>query len=130
MEKTELMTAEMLIKDNVNWCRIESNNGGRGFSRNVQRISYENGNKNTIFKPFHQSNNKMSRILTNSTGVMQKVHFPKGWQVKYRDFYNDVSTYQRARKNKHDDAEDCLSGINEVLEKRYSKKGNLSGLRL
>ena len=120
----------MVIKDNVNWCTIESNNGCRGFSLNFQRISKELGNSHTIFKPFHQSNNKMSRILTNSTGVMQNILFPKGWQLKYREAYQDLNGFQREGKNKHDDIEDAITGVNETLEKRYKKGGNLSGLRL
>lgn len=102
MEKTEKALAQMLLKDNVNWCRIESNNGGRGFSRNVQRITQEMGNTRTIFKPFHQSNNKIARILTNSTGVMNNIFFPKGWNIKFKEAYQHLTTYQREGKAKHD----------------------------
>ena len=130
MEYTETKTAEMITKDNVNWVRIESNNGGRGFSRNVERICRDLGNRHSLFKPFHQSDNKISRILTGSTGVMQNVYFPKGWKQLYRDFYNDVTTYQREGKNAHDDAPDCLTGVYENLFKRYMKKSNFSGRRL
>lgn len=130
MEITEKKLADMLLKDKVNWCRIESNNGGLGFSRNVKRISKEIGNTHTLFKPFHQSANKVSRILTNSTGVMQNVYFPKGWQIKYKEAYQHLSTYQREGKNKHDDIEDAVTGVNEILVNKYNKSGNLSGMRL
>lgn len=130
MEITEKKVAEMINKDNVNWVRIESNNGGRGFSRNVEKLCRELGNKHSIFKPFHQSNNKNSRILTGSTGVMQSVYFPKDWKQLYREFYSDVTTYQREGKNLHDDSVDALTGVYETLSKRYSTKKNLSGLRL
>lgn len=102
MEKTERQVAEMILKDNVNWCRIESNNGGRGFSRNVERISKELGNTCSMFKPFHQSANKMARILTNCTGVMQNIYFPKGWQQRWNEAYLHLSTFQREGKNTHD----------------------------
>lgn len=124
MEKTEKQLAEMLKKDNVNWCRIESNNGGRSFSRNVERITRELNNTHTNFRPFHQSNNKFSRILTNSTGVMNNIFFPKGWNVKYRDAYQHLTTYQREGKNSHDDIEDAITGVNEILTKKYKTKGN------
>lgn len=132
MEKTERKTAQMLTKDNVNYARIESNNGGRGFSRNVQRIAKEEfGNTKTIFKPFHQSNNKMARILTGSTGVMQNIYFPKGWQFKWREFYEELRGFQREGKNKHDDSCDCLTGVYEVLEKRYIRHSAMhTGRRL
>ena len=95
--------AEMITKDNVNFARIESNNGGRGFSRNVERIAKtEYNNSITIFKPFHQSANKVARILTGSTGVMRNVYFPKGWKLMWREFYEELQGYQREGKNKHD----------------------------
>ena len=132
MEKTERKTAQMLTKDNVNYARIESNNGGRGFSRNVQRIAKEElGNTKTIFKPFHQSSNKMARILTGSTGVMQNVYFPKDWKIKWRDFYEELRGFQREGKNKHDDAPDALTGVYEVLEKKYIRHSAMhTGRRL
>lgn len=130
MEVTEKQLSDMLIGGNVNWCRIESNNGGRGFSRNVERITKASGNRKTMFQPFHQSANKISRILTNSTGVMNNVYFPKGWEQKWKEAYHVLSTFQREGKNKHDDLPDSLTGVYETLEKRYIKGGNLSGRSL
>ncbi len=110
MEVTEELTAKMITKDCVNYARIESNNGGRGFSRNVARIAKEKYNNNvTIFKPFHQSANKVSRILTGSTGVMRNVYFPKGWKMMYPEFYDELKGYQREGKNKHDKTERCCA---------------------
>lgn len=116
MEVTEPLLANMLIKDRVNYCIVESNNGGLGFSRNVERISRELGNRITTFTPFTQTKNKESRILTNATNVMNNIHFPRGWNVKYREFYESVTTYQREGKNTHDDSVDCLTGIAERLD--------------
>lgn len=130
MEVTEKKVATILFEGNVNWFRPESNNGGRGFGRNVMRLTKEMGNSTTMMNEFHQSANKQARILTNSTGVMQNVFFPKGWANRWREFYDHVTTYQREGKNKHDDGVDVLTGINETLQKRYVKGGNLSGRRL
>lgn len=130
METTEISLAKMLLEDKVNWCRIESNNGGRGFSRNVQRISKELGNNHTLFRPFYQGANKVSRILTNSTGVMQNIYFPRGWKQRWKEAYDHLSTYQREGKNAHDDIEDAITGVNEILTDRYIKGGNFSGRRL
>lgn len=122
MEVTEPLLAKTLLEYKVNYCRIESNNGGRGFSRNVERLTKELGNRTTTFKPFHQKGNKESRILTNSTGVMQNILFPKGWKTKYREAYDSLKTYQREGKNKNDDIEDAITGVNEYLIKN-NKKG-------
>ena len=118
MEITEPLVAGMLTKDDVNYAVIESNNGGKGFARNVERICRENNNNHTMFKRFTQTKNKVSRILTGATGVMQNVVFPEDWKSRYPKFYKDVTQFQRLGKNKHDDCVDVLTGIYEQLRKR------------
>ncbi len=118
MEITEPLVAGILTKDNVNYAVIESNNGGKGFARNVERICRENNNRHTMFKRFTQTKNKISRILTGSTGVMQNIVFPQEWKSMYPKFYKDVTQFQRLGKNKNDDAPDVLTGIYEQLRKR------------
>lgn len=118
MEITEPLVAGMLTKDDVNYAVIESNNGGKGFARNVERICRENNNNHTMFKRFTQTKNKVSRILTGATGVMQNVIFPEDWKSRYPKFYKDVTQFQRLGKNKHDDCVDTLTGIYEQLRKR------------
>lgn len=113
MEITEPATADMLTRNNVGYALIESNNGGRGFARNVQRECKERGNNHTVIKWFHQGENKIARILSNSTGVMNNVLFPVGWQDRWPEFAKALTTYQKEGKNAHDDAEDCLTGVYE-----------------
>ena len=113
METTEPETARMLTKYNVGCAVIESNNGGRGFARNVERECRSMGNKHTVIKWFHQSKNKVARILTNSTGVMNNVYFPADWETRFPEFAKDIKKYQREGKNAHDDAPDCLTGVYE-----------------
>ena len=113
MEVTEPATAEMLTKNNVGSALIESNNGGKGFARNVQRELKEKGNNHTLVKWFHQGENKIARILSNSTGVMNNVLFPVNWQDRWPEFARDLLKYQKEGKNAHDDAPDCLTGVYE-----------------
>lgn len=113
MEKTEPATAEMLTRNNVGYALIESNNGGRGFARNVERECREKGNNHTVVKWFHQNQNKVARILSNSTGVMANVYFPVNWQDRWPEFARDLSRYQKEGKNAHDDAPDALTGVYE-----------------
>lgn len=113
MEITEPATAEMLTKNNVGCAIIESNNGGRGFARNVERECRERGNQHTTFKWFHQNQNKTARILANSTSVMNNVYFPVNWADRWPDFAMDLIKYQKEGKNAHDDAPDCLTGVYE-----------------
>ena len=113
METTEPETARRLIANNVGCAIIESNNGGRGFARNVERICREKGNYHTTIKWFHQSANKKARILSNSTSVMNNVFFPVNWQDRWPEFAEAINKYQREGKNAHDDAPDALTGVYE-----------------
>lgn len=116
MEITEPETARGLLKNKVNLSYIESNSGGRGFARAVQRIMWEEyKNKKTTIKWFHQSKNKQARILSNSVFVMENVYFPENWMHKWEDFYIALNTYQKEGKNKHDDAPDAITGLCEII---------------
>ena len=113
MEITEPMVAEMLTKDKVGYANIESNNGGRGFARNVQKHLKEKKNTHTKINPFHQNENKIARILSNSTGVMNNIYFPINWEDRWPEFAKHLKQYVRTGNNEHDDAEDCLTGVYE-----------------
>lgn len=113
MEKTEPATAQMLTKHNVGCAIIESNNGGRGFARNVERECRALENKHTNIKWFYQSKNKIARILSNSTSVMNNIYFPVNWEDRFPDFAMAIKKYQREGKNAHDDAPDALTGVYE-----------------
>lgn len=102
MEITEPETAKMLTRNNVGCAIIESNNGGRGFARSVERICRENGNYHTAFKWFYQSANKTARITSNSTSVMNNVLFPVNWMDRFPEFAHDIMKYQREGKRKSD----------------------------
>ncbi|HEX0294923.1 TPA: phage terminase large subunit [Streptococcus pneumoniae] len=116
MEVTEPLLARKLVENEVNLCWIESNNGGRGFARNVERLMRENhGTNQTTVKWFHQSKNKQARILTNATWLMEHVYFPEGWRNRWPELYKSLMTYQREGRNAHDDAQDALTGIAEKI---------------
>lgn len=119
MEKTEPATAEMLYRGKVNVADVESNNGGRGFARAVQRELKEKYKSNfCTVKWFYQSQNKASRIISNSTWVMEHIYFPANWKDRWPEYYKAMSTYQKEGKNKHDDAPDATTGIAETISKR------------
>ena len=118
MEKTEPETARKICDNRSQRAFIESNNGGRGFARNVERLCRESGNGHTAFEWFHQGENKRARILSNSTNVCNSVIMPKGWHHKWPRFFADISRLSRVDKWAHDDAPDALTG---VVEKSLSR---------
>lgn len=118
MEVTEPAQAKMMFEDEVNIADIESNNGGRSYSRNVERIMRERYKTNkTVFRPFHQSKNKAARILSSSTWVMEHIYFPHNWKHRFPEYYEAMMKYQKEGKNKHDDAPDATTGIAEKINK-------------
>lgn len=126
MEVTEPATARMLQAGGVNLARIESNNGGRGFARNVRRIlEQELGSNYTTIKWFTQTQNKQARIYSNSAWVMQHIYFPEDWKNRWPEYHNAMIKYQREGQNKHDDAPDATTGIAE----NCARKGGISVLK-
>ena len=117
MEITEPLVAEAYKKFNVNIADIESNNGGRAFARNVERITRDKGNYKTVVKWFHQSGNKIARILSNSAWVNNNIYMPIDWKNKWSEFAKDIISYQKEGKNKHDDGPDALTGVAEKCNK-------------
>lgn len=123
MEITEPVTAKMLLAGSVNVARIESNNGGRGFARNVRRIlEQELGSNYTTIKWFTQTHNKQARIYSNSSWVMEHIYFPEDWKNRWPEYYDVMIKYQREGKNRHDDAQDATTGVAENCNKGSGMK--------
>ena len=109
MEVTESLVSQMLNNSNTRVATIESNNGGRGFARVVQRLC-----PGVRVEWFHQSDNKEARILSNSATVMHSIRMPEGWNRRWNEFYNHIVTYRRLfNSNRWHDAVDVLTGIVE-----------------
>lgn len=116
MEVTETQTAELLTRNQTVNSLIESNNGGRAFSRNVKRILRATmRNFRIAVSSFTQTQNKASRIYANSACCMNDILFPEGWDRKWPKFYAALMGYRKDNKKKqHDDAPDCLTGVYEM----------------
>ncbi len=109
MEHTESLVAAMLTQAKTRQVYVESNNGGRGFARALQRLLPK-----VRVEWFHQSGNKEARILSNSATVLHNLRMPKDWHLRWPEFYAHLTTYRRLfRANRHDDAPDALTGIVE-----------------
>ena len=116
MEETEPATASMLYRNDVNVADFESNNGGRGFARQVRRILQDTYKSNkTVINTFAQTKNKTARILSNSTWVMEHIYFPTNWKDRWPEYYRAITRYQREGKNANDDAQDATTGIAEKI---------------
>lgn len=119
METTEPGVAQTLKVNGVHDCKVESNNGGRAFVRNVERISRTIGNLKTSFRWYHQKDNKEVRIFSRASEVQNMVYMPEGWEHRWPKFHRDVTNYMSVGKNEHDDGPDCLTMIIEEESGAY-----------
>ena len=127
MEETEPATAAMLYRNGVNVADFESNNGGRGFARQVRRILQDTYKSNkTVINTFAQTKNKTARILSNSTWVMEHIYFPTNWKDRWPEYYRAMTRYQREGKNAHDDAPDATTGIAEKINAPQIKAAHVN----
>ena len=133
MERTEPMVAQQLCAEyplRVSTAHIESNNGGRGFARAVQEI-IRRLNGSTVVGWFTQHQNKKARILTAAPWLMQHCLMPEHWADRWPEFWKSIVTYTADGKAEHDDAEDALTGVCEIMTapKRTSIKVRTTGDR-
>jgi predicted phage terminase large subunit-like protein len=126
MEYTEPALAQMLTRHAVQECMVESNNGGRGFRRALEKQCRQMGNTKTKFKWCHQTENKEVRIYSHSAAVQNLTFMPQGWKRLFPEFASALNGYMKTGKNPHDDAPDALTG---AVEKRKERtKQDVAGL--
>lgn len=121
IEITEGLVANQILTNKHDKHITESNNGGKGFSRAVQRIL--KGLKyfcDMIWKPTTQ--NKETKILMKSGVVKQKFYFRNDYPAgsDYDKFMRNLTSYMKAGKNKHDDAPDCVTSMAGYIFKENS----------
>ena len=119
MEITEGLVAQMLVESGSRTALIESNNGGRGFARAVQKLAPA-----TRVEWFHQGGNKEARILSHSATVLHNLRLPRNWRQRWPELYNHLTTYRRQfRANRWHDAADVVTGIveHEITDRPTSK---------
>lgn len=131
METTEMRVAKMLHDLRVAECVVESNNGGRGFGRNVERILWERFRwRGCRILMRAQRDNKEARMLTHSAFVERHIKYPSDWKKRWREYAQAMIRFQRKGRNAHDDAPDATTGLAEAIQgglnrrrKFYSGRG-------
>jgi len=135
METTEPEAARRLHQHGIREAAIESNNGGRGFARNVERELRQLKNHKCQVTWFTQTKNKRTRILVNASNALEQIIFPEDWKKRWPEFAEALARYQRKGKNAHDDAPDALTGLVELINgdvklKRKARVGSRRRLGL
>lgn len=112
-EVTEPAVAKMITAGDITEAEFESNNGGKGYARNIERELRALDNFKTVVKWTPQTSNKEARILSSSAWVQKNIKMPPNWTSKYPEFAGEVLSYVAGGKNAHDDGVDVLATIYE-----------------
>ena len=120
MEVTEPEVAMFLASNAFQYLDVmfESNNGGRGFARNVEKElenHYEKEYSKITIDWFHQTENKKARINSQSNTVMRFCYFPVDWSDRWPVYHKLMNKYSREGENEYDDHADATTGIAERI---------------
>jgi predicted phage terminase large subunit-like protein len=115
VEVTEPLVAQMIIDTNCYIMKIESNNGGGQYCRNIRNLI--KGKSKCMVTDEHQSSNKETRILMNSGYIKEYFHFRSDYEPgsDYDKFMRALTSYVKMGKNRHDDAPDSLTSLAEFI---------------
>ena len=112
-------TCAAFLKDNKQSEHVfESNNGGKAFAMNVQKLHHKIGGFTGI-NWWHTSSNKESRILINSGAIKRHFIFRSDYETNsdYAKFMQNLTEYTRVGKNKNDDAPDACTLLVEMIRR-------------
>ena len=115
VEVTEPLVAEQIIRNSVDITKIESNNGGSSFARNVRNLI--KGKSKCSVVDEHTSANKETRILMKSGYIKGNFYFRDDYETgsMYDKYMRDITSYVKMGRNKHDDAPDATTGLAEYI---------------
>ncbi len=114
MEITEPKFINFTNRWRVNEADIESNNGGRGFSRAIEKDVC------AVVNQWYQSSNKESRIFSNRAKVNREILFPVGWENTFDKFHSHLTKFKKFFKaNKNDEVADVLTSIIERKDEGF-----------
>ena len=105
--------AALLNKWNVSYCRVESNNMGAMFARNLQTLT------KTKILQVANTTNKITRIIMQSAFISQRMQFVVKDDQQCLTFIQNMLSFSKEGKNKHDDAPDCLAGLSLFLQSMF-----------
>jgi len=99
------LCASKLNQWGVAYCRVESNNMGAMFARQLQTMT-----KSRILQ-VNNTTNKITRIIMQSAFIMNTLKFVKNGDNHSELFIQNVLSFSKEGRNKNDDAPDCIAGL-------------------
>lgn len=99
------LCADKLNKWKVNFCRVESNSMGAMFSRELAKHT------KTKILQVNNTTNKITRIIMQSATILNHFTFVDTNNNEQKQFIENLKSFSKEGKSKHDDAPDCLAGL-------------------
>jgi predicted phage terminase large subunit-like protein len=117
VEITEGIVAQLLLEVWCNDCTMESNNGGKGFAQNVEKLLRTTISRCSVSWVLN-TQNKETRIIMKAGQIKKYFFFRDDYEPgsDYDVFMRQLTSYVVMGKNKHDDAPDVLTGLAEKIE--------------
>jgi predicted phage terminase large subunit-like protein len=106
--------AAALDDNRVDRARFESNNGGKGYALEVQRL--RRGRTTIDWKA--TTANKHTRIIMKSGYVKEHFYFlvDEEQDAEYKKYFHELTHYPKNGKVKHDDAQDGTTMLAEYID--------------
>jgi predicted phage terminase large subunit-like protein len=122
VEITEPLVADLIIRSKCQVMKVESNNGGRQFKRNVKKLVEGKSFCSIIDET--QTKNKETRILMQSGYVKEYFYFRNDYAPgsDYDKFFRQFTSFVKLGRNTHDDACDAVTGLAEYIPYRHFDK--------
>lgn len=109
------LVADKIMSNKIQMVIFESNNGGKWYAELVEQALASVGYYNWSYMPVHSSSNKETKILVASSLVISSVYFLEEELIETGSEYylalNQMFSYEKERKNKHDDAIDSVTSL-------------------
>lgn len=116
MSVTVPLWAKKHKENKVKESKVEYNNGGHPFKLYAEdKLRNELEYKACYIFGFHQTENKEARIISQASWIQENVFFPENWHIIWSDAYDHLHRFMKAAKNEHDDIEDALTGVAEMV---------------
>lgn len=108
---------DLLVRNNVEYSKIESNNGGNIFKNWVEeKLNNEYPDLRCELEVFPQTKNKEARIRDMAYWIINHVYFPDDFHLTHSLVWKALTDFLRVGKNEHDDAADSLTILAEMVK--------------
>ena len=104
---TEERTIEMIKRYKLDYVRVETNNQGSIFIKNLRKIE---GFEDKILGVFNSANKK-TRIIQAYATIKRRFVFKITDDAEYNEYLFNILSYKKAEKNEHDDGIDATAGL-------------------